>query len=135
MPAIRALVGKIFPRAFGTTRKVTSDYKGFSEHSSNHLRSGNNNIINNNSSSGNNNSNKVSGQGKHIKVKTEWVMYSHHVQEEELGNASDIHLVPMKTRVSEGDESPISLRTTKNIADMQTICKADRDDDTPGLAK
>lgn len=126
MPAIRALVGKIFPRAFGTTRKVTSDYKGFSEQSSNQLRSGNNNNKNSNS--------KGPGRGKHIKVKTEWVMYSHHAQEEQ-GNASDIQLVPVGARVSEGDESSTSLRPAKDIADMQTICKADRADDTPGIAK
>lgn len=124
MPAIRALVGKIFPKAFGTTQKVISDYKGFSEHSSNHLRSNNNR------------NSKLPGQGKHIKVKTEWVMYSHHVQEQ--SNASDIQLVPMAARVSEGGESPTSLRPVQNMADMQTICKADREereDAAPGIAK
>lgn len=130
MPAIRALAGKIFPKAFGTTRKNTSDYKGFSEHSSNQLRSNNNN-------SNNNRNSKLPGQGKHIKVKTEWIMYSHHVQEQ--SNASDVQLVPMAARVSEGgDDSPTSLRPAKNMADMQTICKADReerDDEILGIAK
>lgn len=109
MPAIRSLVGRIFPKAFGTTQKNKSDYKGFSDHSSGHVWS----------------KNRVTGQGKHIKVKTEWTMHSHHMQEDT--NASEIQLVPITTKVSDEVEASTSLRPTLDLADMTTVCKAGRE--------
>lgn len=108
MPAIRALVGRVFPKAFGTTQKNKSDYKGFSDQSDGHVWS----------------KSRGTGQGKHIKVKTEWTMHSHHMQDT---NASEIQLVPITAKVSEEAESSTSLRPALDLADMKTVCKAGRE--------
>ncbi|KAJ4414870.1 hypothetical protein N0V82_007663 [Gnomoniopsis sp. IMI 355080] len=106
MPAIRALVGRIFPKVFGTTQRNKSDYKGFSDHSTGQIWS----------------RNRAAGQEKHIKVKTEWTVHSQHMQDT---NASEIQLVPITTKVSESrDDSPTSFRPSLNMADMKTVCKA-----------
>lgn len=108
MPAIRSLVGRIFPKAFGSTQKNKSEYKGFSDHSSGQIWS----------------KNRAAGQEKHIKVKTEWTVHSQHMQDT---NASDIQLVPITTKVSESrDDSTSSFRPSLNMADMKTVCKAGR---------
>lgn len=89
---------------FGTTQKNKSDYHGFSDQSNGPPWT----------------DSRTTGQGKHIKVKTEWMMHSHNLPE----STSEIQLVPVSTKLEEGSEEPRPLRPEVNMASMETICKS-----------
>lgn len=98
MPAIRSLCAVVFPKAFGTTQRKKSDYKGLSNPSSKQWSL-----------------NKLSRQGKHIKVQTEWTVRSHNLRDD----ASELELVP----TPKNPDAVISTRPQSQLANLETTCK------------
>lgn len=99
MPAIRSLCATVFPKAFGTTQRKRSEYKGLSNPSSSKQWS----------------LSKLSRQGKHIKVQTEWTVRSHNLQDD----ASELELVPAPRKP---DEATIKTRPQSQLASLETTC-------------
>ncbi|KAL1883977.1 hypothetical protein Daus18300_000085 [Diaporthe australafricana] len=108
MPAIRSLIATVFPKVFGSTQK-RSEYHGMSS-SSKQWSFG-----------------KLNSSGKHIKVKTEWIVRSHNAQEHEDA-ASQVELVSMPSKSGEaGDiEAPMPTRPPSKLAVMETSCEHSR---------
>lgn len=85
MPAIRSLLGRMFPTVFGTTRKTGSGYKNYSDQSTGRFRS----------------LGSTPGRGPQNKPKTEWpaqwAVASHNFQD----NSSELELVRTPTMRAE----------------------------------
>lgn len=96
MPAIRSLCATVFPKAFGTTKRDASNYKGLSDPSSKQWSI-----------------HKLSRPGKHIKVQTEWQVRSHNLGDD----ASELELVPTKKK-----DSGITARPQSGLANFETTC-------------
>lgn len=111
MPAIRSLCATVFPKAFGTTNRKRSEYKGISDPASSQQWSSSK-------------QSKRSRQGKQIKVQTEWTVRSHNLQDD---NISEVELVPMK----KGPDAEATMtRPVSKLANVETVCEhAKKDED------
>lgn len=128
MPAIRALCAAVFPKAFGTTNRKRSEYKGLSDPASSSGLGG--------SKGGTGQWSKRSrlgGKKQQIKVQTEWTVRSHNLQDD---NISEVELVPVKKKGSkDGDDARlddmnvVTTRPLSKLANVETTCQHARKDE------